>query len=132
MRTSPQLKIGEVYTRAELMKKFSIKDATIRTGVFRPKETTSIWLFVTKNKTSDRTQYVDEIQGDYLHWDGQTSGRTDQLIATHKSQGLEIMVFYRNSKAEYSGAGFVYEGIFEYISHEPGAPSKFLLKRLAT
>ena len=68
MFTSEHLKINEVYTRSQLRDKFDVKDATINNGIFRPKGHDSIWLFVTEEKTKDRTQYSDEFDGDDLYW----------------------------------------------------------------
>ena len=130
MKTSEHLTTGEVYARAGLQQRFGISDATIRTGVFHPKGHESVWLFVTEQKTSDRTPYVDHLEGDLLRWDGQTMGRTDDLIVNHSSRALELLVFYRHSRTEYPGAAFRYEGPFEYVSHEPGHPSRFTLRRL--
>ncbi len=108
---------------------FSIRDATINTGTFRPKGHDSVWMFVTENKTPDRTQYYDHLDHDVLHWDGQTQGRTDHWIIGHKAKGLELLLFYRKSKSEYPGAGFRYEGPFEYVSHQGKHPTRFILRR---
>ena len=78
MRTSRSLVAGEIYTREELQEKFSIKDATIRPGVFRPKGHDSVWQFVTEEKTPGQTQYDDLLDKDILHWDGQKMGRTNR------------------------------------------------------
>ena len=61
MRTSTHLKVGEVYTRADLRNAFQITDQTINNGVFRPKGHDSIWLFVTENKPSGMTEYRDQL-----------------------------------------------------------------------
>jgi hypothetical protein len=64
----PELLVsGRVYSRGELREIFDITDATINTGVFRPKGHASIWLFVTEEKTADRTQYKDLLEGDVLY-----------------------------------------------------------------
>lgn len=124
--------LGEIYTRNRLREMFSIKDATINTGTFRPKGHDSVWLFVTENKTPDRTQYHDLLHNDVLHWDGQMQGRTDHWIIGHKEQGLELLLFYRKSKTEHPGAGFRYEGPFEYVSHKGKHPTRFTLRRAST
>jgi hypothetical protein len=80
--TSTRLMPEAVYTRDSLRSLFGITDATLNTGVFRPKGTASIWLFVTEEKTADRTQYRDRLEGDTIYWQGQTSGRTDELDYT--------------------------------------------------
>ncbi len=71
---SEKLKIGELYSRNSLAKQFHITDATLNTGVFRPKAYSSVWLFVTRNKPANRPQYVDQLAGDELHWQGQSAG----------------------------------------------------------
>jgi hypothetical protein len=129
MFSSELLVEGEIYTRAGLSELFGVTDATIKTGVFRPKGYDSIWLFVTENKTPDRTQYIDLLSGNVLEWQGQTEGRTDTLIREHEAHGLELLVFYRKSKTEYAGAGFRYEGRFRYVSHAGAHPTRFTLQR---
>jgi hypothetical protein len=124
-----QLDIGLVYTRAQLKELFSIRDATINNGVFRVSDRHEIWLFVTEQKPADRVQYKDEIIGDELHWQGQTSGRTDELIINHREDGNNILVFYRKMKDEFPGFGFRLEGRFDYVSHSGQMPSSFVLKR---
>ncbi|HTH12251.1 MAG TPA: HNH endonuclease [Acidovorax sp.] len=132
MKSSQELVVGQVYTRAELKAQFDIADASINNGIFRPKGHDSIWLFVTKDKTSDRTQYHDLLDGDTLTMEGQTSGRTDHWLTDHVSTGYELLLFYRESKVQYPGAGFVYEGVFEYQGHAGSVPATFTLKRQAT
>jgi putative restriction endonuclease len=125
--TSDKLTPDTVYTREDLRSRFGITDATLNTGVFRPKGTSSVWLFITEEKTSDRTQYRDHLDGDTLHWQGQTSGRTDSLIIDHQARGLELLVFFRKRKYEYPGAGFRYVGSFVYTSHSGSGPTSFTL-----
>lgn len=86
IRTSDVLVAGQVYTRVELAEMFDIRDATLNTGIFLPKGHMSVWLFVTENKTTDRTQYVDQLQGDTLRWQGQTMGAKDALIIEHEAR----------------------------------------------
>lgn len=127
--TSAALAIGNVYTREQLRERFKIEDATLNTGVFRPNGTNSIWLFVTRDKTNDRTQYRDRLEGDRLYWQGQTQGRTDASIIGHEANGDEILLFYRDSKRQYPGAGFRFEGRFRHVSHEGSKPTNFILHR---
>ena len=97
-RTSEALSIGELYTREDLQAAFAIKDATLFNGVFRLKGSSSVWLFVTSEKTRDRTEYADRLDGEFLYWQGQTSARTDKYIVEHVARGLEILVFYRQNR----------------------------------
>jgi len=129
-RTSDHLTVDEIYSRARLRELFEITDATINTGIFQPLGHESVWLFVTEKKTADRTQYEDKLEGDVLEWDGQTSGRKDDLIIGHRNRGLELLVFYRREKYEFADAGFRYEGPFEYVSHRGSEPAHFRLQRV--
>lgn len=129
VKTSDMLTPGGIYSRAQLREMFNISDATINTGVFRPKEHDSVWLFVTERKTPDRTQYEDVLDHDTLYWQGQTSGRTDGLIREHHLRGLELLLFYRHAKYEHPGAAFRYEGPFSCVSDEGKNPASFVLKR---
>lgn len=129
-RTSEVLHSGHVYTRAELRQRFDIRDATLNNGIFQPSGHSSVWLFVTERKTSDRTQYVDRLDGDLLHWQGQTLGRKDSLIIEHEQRGLELLVFYRQRKYEYPHAGFRLEGVFRYSRHWGSQPTNFELRRV--
>lgn len=123
---------GRLYTRVELQRLFSIKDATIKNGVFQMKDRGEIWLFVTASKQSDRVQYEDRLEGNTLHWQGQVMGRTDERIIRHAEEGNDLLLFYRESKTQYPGAGFEFVGKFAYVSHEGPAPTNFILKRCDT
>lgn len=129
---SDPLVIGNVYTRDHLREIFGIRDATLNNGVFRVKERGEIWLFVTENKTVDREQYVDKLTGNMLHWQGQRLGRTDSLVIDHKTNGNRLLLFYRTAKYQFDGAGFLYEGPFEYVSHSGSRPTSFILRRETT
>ncbi|EPX9373082.1 hypothetical protein [Yersinia ruckeri] len=72
IQTSDSLVVGQVYTRNDLKKLFNITDATINTGIFQPKNHTSIWLFITEDKTTDRTQYNDLLEEDIISMQGKT------------------------------------------------------------
>ncbi|MCU1733610.1 MULTISPECIES: HNH endonuclease [unclassified Pseudomonas] len=128
--TSEKLVPGAVYTREDLKQRFDITDATIKTGIFQPKGTHSVWLFLTEHKTKDRTQFVDLLSGDTLQMQGQKAGRKDKLLIDHKTNDLELLVFYRRKKYEHPGAGFRFEGIFDYVAHTPDTlPTPFVLHR---
>jgi hypothetical protein len=120
---------GNIYTRNDLRELFEIRDATLNNGVFHFRERREVWLFVTENKQADREQYVDKLVGDSLYWQGQRMGRTDSLIIDHKRTGENLLVFYRRAKYEFEGAGFKYEGVFEYVSHSGSRPTSFVLRR---
>ena len=131
VRTSKFLQIGHLYTRNDLRSAFHIRDSTLNNGIFRPKGHTSVWLFVTEEKTRDRRPYRDMLQGDELLMDGQTLGRTDSLIESHLSADLELLLFYRKKKPEYPNSAFRYEGPFRYVSSEGKHPTRFVLRRVS-
>ncbi len=130
MQTSTDLEEGHIYTRHELREKYEIVAASLNNGIFRPKGHSSIWLFVTERKSADRTQYVDLLKGDTLYWDGQSSGRSDQLIIEHEQRGLEILLFYRKRRDEHPASGFTYKGCFRYVSHAGANPTHYVLERV--
>lgn len=132
LRSSELLELGSIYSREDLRSMFSITDSTINTGVFRPKGHMSVWIFVTENKTSDRTQYVDRLEGDVLHWQGQTAGKKDRLIIDSALDGLELLLFYRKRKYEHPRAAFRYEGVFAYEDHWGSEPTSFRLRRVGS
>lgn len=132
MFTSKHLIEGNTYTRQELQEKFSIRDATIRTGIFKPSIHRSIWLFVTEEKAKDRPQLHDYLDGDILYWDGQPEGQKDKLVVEHEANGLELLVFYRKHKNALPNYGFKYEGRFCYVSHEGSHPAHFILQRVGS
>jgi hypothetical protein len=128
--TSARLTPGEVYAREDLKEIFEVTDATVNNGVFRPKGTNSVWLFVTREKPRDRTQYEDRLEGDTLYWQGQKTGRTDYMIVEHEKRDLELLLFFRARKYEHPGAAFRYEGRFRYVSHSGSQPANFVLQRI--
>ncbi|ESX10211.1 HNH endonuclease [Mesorhizobium sp. LSJC264A00] len=83
---------------------------------------------VTEEKTADRTQYRDRIEGDLLYWQGQTAGRTDHLIIGHRDLDLELLLFFRKQKNEFSGGGFRYLGPYEHLGHSGASPTNFVLR----
>lgn len=128
MKSSDSLKKSSTYSRKELQQLFGITDATINTGVFQPKGHSSVWLFVTKNKTPDRTAYNDNFDGQILNFEGQLEGRTDHKIINHLRDGNELLVFYRDRKSEYPNYAFKYLGKFLYVSHSGEKPTSFVLR----
>ena len=128
---SEKLKIGEIYKRKSLAELFHITDATLNTGVFKPKNHSSVWLFVTSKKAANQPKYVDLMTGNKLQWQGQTSGKSDLMIIEHKARDLELLLFYREEPKQYADSGSRYLGPVEYVSHNPGHPSTFTLNLTA-
>ncbi len=84
---------------------------------------------MTKQKTPDRTQYVDKLEGNVLIMDCQTAGRTDYLILD-ETLGFELLLFYRQSVRQYPESAFRYEGPFRYVSKTGEKPTRFRLQRV--
>ena len=99
----------------------------MNTGVFKPKNHSSVWLFVTSKKAANQPKYVDLLTGKTLQWAGQASGKSDLMIIEHKARDLELLLFYRGEPKQYADSGFRYLGPVEYVSHNPGHPSIFTL-----
>jgi putative restriction endonuclease len=129
IRTSDFLKRGGLYSRSQLSDAFAVHDATLQTGIFRPVNHSSIWIFITKEKTPDRIQYVDDLSETTLHMESQKTGRKDRLLVGHVQMGLEIVLFYRIHRREHVGGAFRYEGLLDYVSNSPSSPSHFVFSR---
>jgi len=129
--SSDVLELNKVYSREELKERFKITDATINNGIFKPKDFSSVWLFVTEEKTPDQTQYKDYFDGQKFTFQGHTTKRTDHLIFNHDADGNELLVFYRKKKNEFPNYGFLYLGKFSYYSHTTSdseqVPTRFIL-----
>jgi len=130
IRSSEALEVLGYYSRKDLQAQFNIVDATIFTGIFQPKDHASIWLFITEEKTSDRTDYADYFDGEVLDFEGQKTGRTDDKIINHVVDGNEILVFYRKKKDQYPRYAFRYLGRFMYVTHKGNKPKEFILQSL--
>src|SRR5260370_32648097 len=115
---SEKVKLGEIYTRKSLTKSFHITDATLNTGVFKPKNFSSVWLFVTRKKAANQPKYIDHLTGDTLHWQGQASGKSNLMIIEHNSRDSELLLFYRDEPKQYADSGFRYLCQLEYIAHK--------------
>ena len=128
---STQLYEGKSYTRVELNHQFGIDNDNANASVLRPSGYDSIWLFITNGSTSNRQFQNQILDENTVLWSGHLT-RYDQLIMTHGSRGLELLIFHRESPAEYPGAGFEYLGCFEYQSHLGNSPTLFTLIRSGT
>jgi len=130
-KSSETLELLKVYSREELKEKYQITDAIIKNGIFMPKDTPSIWLFITGEKTPDGIGYRYHFDGQILQFEGQARGKTDGLIINHERAGNEIIVFYQKKKREFPNYGFRYLGRFYYHSHTSGKfigePAQFIL-----
>jgi putative restriction endonuclease len=121
-----KLQIGLKYTRPELAKLWGYEGFNgFSKGVFTPKGTNLIILFVTRIKQKSLTQYSDCISGGMLFWQGEEKGGSDQRIAEAGLMGKEIHLFYR----EIHHTPFEYMGqivLMHPPKRNPKGPSDFV------
>lgn len=116
---------GQEYDRPALADLWGYRDwHAISRGVITPAGQNLIVLFVTREKQDALTQYRDHIEGDLLHWEGETNHGNDSRIIDAKSSGDEIHLFYR----ERHHSPFIYYGRIHVRSHElsTASPSRFI------
>lgn len=89
-------KVGKEYDRNEIAKMLGYKSfEAISRGVVTPKGSNTIILFVTKEKEDTAVQYKDNIIGDKLLWEGESSHNNDHRIIDAKSNDEILFLFYR-------------------------------------
>lgn len=116
-RSSTSLELLKTYSREELKDTFQITDAIIRNGIHVPRDTSSVWLFVTEERSPDGISFRNHFDGQVLQLEGQFKGRIGGLITNHESEGNEIVVLYRRKKRD---SGCRYVGRFSCHTHTPG------------
>ena len=91
------LELGRLYTRPRLAELWGYDSYhAIARGVFTPRDSDCIVLFVTREKQESLTQYRDFLSGDRLHWEGEKRHGTDLRIARAHETREEIHLFYRD------------------------------------
>ncbi len=98
---------------------FGVTDATIKNGVFRPKGQDSIWLFVPKEKSPDRTQYEDELCGNELQMNGQSAGLTHRLLIEHHDRADRNCFFFTGGLETTILEGDFFTRVVSDIRHKP-------------
>lgn len=91
------LELGKLYTRPDLADLWGYESFhALSRGVFTPRATGVIVLFVTREKQESLTQYRDFLSGDWLYWEGEKGHRNDDRIARAHENGEQIHLFYRD------------------------------------
>lgn len=125
MKPDEVLKVGSKYSKNELVILLSEPSlSTVREGVYSCKTSSSYLLFVDLEKADKETRFHfdDFFEGDYFHWDSQTT----QHIESPKIQSLingELTpyLFARIKQKEKSKTlPFVYCGRLAFSEHEEG------------
>lgn len=119
------LKIGGFYDRNYLTKLWGYQGRqAISKGVVTPANDDAIILFVTKEKQKSLTQYEDYINDDFLYWEGEAKGGSNQRIINATKNNHPIHLFYRYRHH----ADFKYMGDIQLVSFiaKQDAPFKFI------
>jgi hypothetical protein len=118
---------GRSYDRPELARLWGYSSfQAFSRGVFTPKNSNLIILFVTREKQKCLTQYRDFLSDDLLFWEGEDSHANDYRVAKASEHGDEIHLFYRS----IHHAAFIYYGriILTHYRHRENSPSEFVFK----
>jgi hypothetical protein len=118
---------GSKWTRNALAELWSYKSFhAIARGVVTPKGRNVIVLFVTEDKQEGLTQYVDHLEGNTLHWEGEENHQNDGRIANSPQTRDEIHVFHRPRHHE----SFTYLGrvIVKEVRMRSDKPSEFVFQ----
>ncbi len=122
-----ELKIGSSYDRPELARLWGLGGfQALGRGVYTPRGTRLIVLFVTCAKQQCLTQYNDFLKDDLLFWEGEDGHGNDERIANASQAGDKIHLFYR----ERHHSPFVYHGrviLTHWVRHS-AKPSEFVFK----
>ena len=121
------LTVGASYDRPELARLWGMAGIQgLGRGVFTPRGTNLIVLFVTQDKQQCLTQYKDFLADDLLFWEGEDGHGNDERIARASKNGNEIHLFYR----ERHHTAFTYHGrlILTHWIPRTDKPSEFVFK----
>jgi putative restriction endonuclease len=110
------LEIGQYYSRIQLAAiwRYNSYQGFSR-GVFTPKNSNKIVLFVTKDKQISFTQYQDYITENFLYWEGEAKGGSNSRIINAKNNKEEIHLFYRKRHHD----SFEYRGLISLMNYFP-------------
>lgn len=121
------LTVGASYDRPALARLWGMAGYQgLGRGVFTPRSTNLIILFVTREKQQCLTQYKDFLTDDLLFWEGEDGHGNDERIAHASENGDEIHLFYR----ERHHTAFSYQGrlIPTHWIQRTDKPSEFVFK----
>lgn len=129
-RFTDPLEIGKGYDRLDLAKLWRLGGfQAISRGVYTPKDTGQIFLFVTRERLSWMTPYNNFLDDDLLFWDGEKGHGSDDRITNASRSGEEIHLFYRDDRRK----PFTYHGKVVMIrcNRFANRPSEFVFNVLA-
>jgi putative restriction endonuclease len=115
------LTIGGEYTRPYLAEMWGYQGfQAISRGVITPSGTNIVILFVTEQKQHSLTQYNDYLDGENLHWEGESGHVSDSRIVNANQSGDEIYLFHRTRHhTPFTYRGRVYLEEHNLLVNEP-------------
>ena len=122
-----RIQIGKKYERPWLATEWGYRSyRAFAKGVFCPRGTKQIILFVTRIKRESLEQYNDYISGEYLFWEGEKGHGHDNRIANASMSGDSIHLFYR----EIHHSPFEYRGLVSLVKTAtiPQRPMQFVFR----
>jgi len=123
MSVHEKLEIGSKHSKKELAEILGEDGLlTVREGVFSCKNSDSYFLFVDLEKEGkeDRFHFNDYFEGEYFHWDSQTTQHINSpKIRSLVNGALEIYLFVRTTqKIKGKTQPFFYCGRVKFIEHD--------------
>ena len=124
MSVHETLELGSKYSKRELAALLDEDGLlTVREGVFSCKNSDSYFLFVDLEKEGkeDRFHFNDYFEGEYFHWDSQTTQHINSpKIRSLINRELQIYLFVRiNQKIKGHTQPFSYCGRVTYLEYDP-------------
>lgn len=127
MLSFSRIQIGKKYERPWLAQEWGYQSyRAFAKGVFCPRGTNQIILFVTRIKQQSLEQYNDYISGEYLFWEGEKGHGHDRRIENSVASGDVIHLFYR----EIHHSSFEYRGLVTLVktARIPARPMQFVFR----
>jgi hypothetical protein len=121
------VRVGSLYTRDQLATVWGYASFhALARGVVTPAGDNKVILFVTENKSADRTPYRDRLRGSVLEWEGPTDHFAEDRMLGAPQNGTEIHLFYREEQRD----PFEYLGQCRVVDCERHStrPSSFRLR----
>lgn len=122
-----KIQIGKKYERPWLATEWGYRSyRAFAKGVFCPRDSKQIILFVTRIKQQSLEQYEDYISGEYLFWEGEKEHGHDERIANATATGDSIHLFFR----EIHHSAFEYRGLLTLVKMAtvPSKPARFVFR----
>lgn len=119
-----KLRIGQKYSKKDLSDLFNNPNISIvREGIYNLNESTSFFFVdLEKQGKEERFHFDDFFEGDYFHWDSQTTQHIDtpKIQEIVKGQRIPHLFIRVNKTIKSITQPFVYCGQLKYVEYEEG------------